>query len=166
MNITGKAHKLGDFINTDIHCSGKYLDPGASQDEVIRRLFIEIKPGFSERVGKGDIIAAGEGFGTVSSREDAPTLLRKIGIQAVLAKSFGYLFYRNAINVGLPLVECNTDLINENDMIAIDLQTSVVTNLSSKKRIESKTKYSAEILHILEDGGLINHLTKHGGYAI
>jgi len=166
MNIIGKAHKFGDFINTDIHCSNKYMPTGTPQAEVIKRIFVDIKPGFSESVGESDVIAAGIGFGTVSSRDDAPLILLKIGIKAVLAKSFGYLFYRNSINVGLPLVECDTDMINQNDMIAVDLLKAEVTNLTLKRGIESRTKYSPEILRILQDGGLINHLSKHGGYAI
>lgn len=166
MNYTGKAHKFGDLINTDIHCSSKYLGPGITRDEIIENIFARLKPGFFRRVGQGDFIVAGAGFGTVSSREEAPTLLKAMGIRAVLAKSFGYLFYRNAINVGLPIIECATDSIEDAELLEVDLQNTSIFNATRKIAIPSKTKFSKEILRILEDGGLINHLIKHSGYAI
>lgn len=166
MEITGKAHKFGDLINTDIHCSSKYCEPTLSQERVIQLLFYKIKPNFLEQVVEGDIIAGGRGFGTVSAREEAPALLFRIGIRAVLAKSFGYLFYRNAINVGLPVIECDTDMINDQDRLKLDLKKSTVNNLTSGASIPIKKHFSNVILRILEDGGLINHVLKHGCYTI
>jgi 3-isopropylmalate/(R)-2-methylmalate dehydratase small subunit len=166
MNYRGRAHKFGDLINTDIHCSSKYLPPGVTRDEIIQNIFVKIRPGFPQEVSEGDFLIAGTGFGTVSSREEAPTLLKILGIRAVLAKSFGYLFYRNAINVGLPIIECDTDLIENGDLLEVDFLSNSITNRTKEITLPAMTKFSREILSILEDGGLINHLVKHGGYAI
>ena len=166
MKIIGRTHKFGDLINTDIHCSSKYLPPGSSEEEIIANIFSELRASFFKMVINGDILVAGKGFGTVSSREEAPTLLKRIGIHAVLADSFGYLFYRNAINVGLPLLECDTVDISDNDRLEVDLSEGTVVNLTTGKKIQPKGRYSLEILNILEDGGLINHILKHGGYQV
>jgi 3-isopropylmalate/(R)-2-methylmalate dehydratase small subunit len=166
MLIKGKAHKFGDFINTDIHCSSKYMSPETTEQQALDSLFSEIKPSFSKTVQPGDILVAGESFGTVSTREDAPMLLRKIGVQAVVAKSFGYLFYRNAINLGLLILECNTDDMQDNDHIEINLETLSVKINDRETDIKIKTRYSNQILNILKDGGLIGHLKKNKGYKL
>ena len=164
MIITGKAHKFGDFINTDVHCSSKYARPDTTKQELLDNLFSELKPHFSQQVKPGDIIAAGESFGTVSTREEAPELLKEIGIQAILAKSFGYLFYRNAITLGLPVIECNTDNIKDGDEITLDLAVMSGKIKSNNKEIKIKTNFPKQIYDILKDGGLIPHLKKNNGY--
>lgn len=164
MIIEGRVHKFGDFINTDIHCSSKYAQPDSTRSEILKKLFFELKPDFSQQVNHGDIIAAGESFGTVSTREEAPELLREIGVQAVLAKSFGYLFYRNAINLGLPVIECNTDSIQDGNEIIIDLMSMFVTIRQTDLHFRINTMFSEQVFNILKDGGLIPHLNKNNGY--
>lgn len=164
MIITGKVHKFGDLINTDVHCSSKYARPDTTKQELLNNLFSELKPNFSQQIEPGDIIAAGESFGTVSTREEAPKLLIEIGIQAILAKSFGYLFYRNAITLGLPVIECDTDNIQDGNEITLDLVAmSGKINLNNKE-IKIKTVFPKQIFNILKDGGLIPHLKKNNGY--
>ena len=164
MIITGKVHKFGDLINTDVHCSSKYARPDTTKQELLDNLFSELKPHFSRQVKPGDIIAAGESFGTVSTREEAPELLKEIGIQAILAKSFGYLFYRNAITLGLPVIECDTDTIQDGDEITLDLAVMSGKINSTNKEIAIQTNFPQQIYDILKDGGLIPHLKKNNGY--
>lgn len=164
MIIKGNVHKFGDFINTDIHCSSKYAGPDNTKQQIVDSIFSELKPGFARHVKPGDVIAAGESFGTVSTREEAPELLRTIGIKAVLAKSFGYLFFRNAINLGLPVIECDTDKIEDGDEITLDIENMSGWISRSGKNIAFKTVYSKHIYEILKDGGLTSHLKKYGGY--
>ena len=118
--IRGKAHLLGDDINTDIHCSSKY-HPGRDNAYVAQHAFEQLAPGFAACFGKGDIIVAGKNFGNNSSREQAVHILRALGVAAIVAVSFGRQFFRNCINNGLPAVECDLGRIGENDEIESDL---------------------------------------------
>lgn len=163
--LNGKVHKFGDFINTDVHCSSKYKPLGISNSELIRQVFADIKPNFSQSVETGDIIVAGEAFGTVSTREDGPRLLKELGIVAVVAKSFGYLFFRNAINMGLPVIECDTSQIQADDRITIDLINGTVCVSPSNIEIKTTSRYSKALLQLIHDGGLIAHLKKNGDYV-
>lgn len=164
MIIAGKAHKFGDFINTDIHCSSKYAGPDTTRQQLLDQLFTELKPGFPHQVKPGDLIVAGKSFGTVSTREEAPELLRQLGIGAVLAESFGYLFYRNAINLGLPVIECDTDPIQDGDEIVLDLEKMTAVIRQGAVPLLLRTSYSRQVYEILMDGGLLAHLKKHRGY--
>jgi len=155
MIIKGKVHKFGDNINTDDIIAAKYLD---SQDEKFlgSRCMENIDPDFTKRVRPGDIIVAGSNFGCGSSREHAPWAIKGCGITVVIAKSFARIFYRNAINIGLPIVELReVDQISNADTIEVDLSKGIVNNISKNKsyRISVFPKFLQEII---ESGGLIN----------
>ena len=111
---------MADDISTDVHLSVKYRSPGTTLEELKRDAFKELDPDFSERVQAGDVLVAGENFGLVSSRQDAAVVLRELGVSCVLARSFGHMFYRNAINSGLPVIACDTDAIQASDEIEVD----------------------------------------------
>lgn len=155
MIIKGKVHKFGDNINTDDIIAAKYLD---SQDEKFlgSRCMENIDPDFTKRVRPGDIIIAGSNFGCGSSREHAPWAIKGCGITVVVAKSFARIFYRNAINIGLPIVELKeVDQIDNTDTIEVDLSKGIVNNISKNKsyRINIFPKFLQEIV---ESGGLIS----------
>ncbi len=162
MLIKGKAHKFGDNINTDDIIAAKYLD---SQDEKFlgSKCMENIDPDFVKRVTAGDIIVAGRNFGCGSSREHAPWAIRGCGISAVVAKSFARIFYRNAINIGLPIIELKeTDDIDSSDTIEVDLSAGIVKNLS-KNKIYKTSIFPQFLQEIVKFGGLINWIKAKGG---
>ncbi len=159
--MRGRAHKLGDEINTDYIISGKYKFKTLDMKELSKHIFEDLAPGFAERVKPGDVVVAGENFGHGSSREQAPLVLKEAGISCVLAKSFARIFYRNAINVGLPAVTCDTSLIQDGDTIELELERGRVRNLTTGAIIEFKP-LPPIMARILEEGGLANYVRKHG----
>ena len=155
-----KVWKFGDDVNTDEIIPGRYnitTDP----NELARHCLIEIKPEFSKNVKEGDFIVAGENFGCGSSREHAPIAIKASGIKAVIAKSFARIFYRNAINIGLPVLICKEiDDVSEQDKIEIDLSKGEIKNLANNK-IYNSTKLPKFILEIIKSDGIINYLKNH-----
>ena len=157
--IKGRARLLGDEINTDVHCSSKYL-PGRDTAYIAQRAFEQVAPGFAARFGAGDLIVAGRNFGINSSREQAVHVMHMMGVAGIVAVSFGRQFFRNAINNGLPVVECDIAGIAENDEIEVDLERGKVRVLA--RSIERTVpQLPAEIRAILSAGGLIPFLQKH-----
>ncbi|HIP62779.1 MAG TPA: 3-isopropylmalate dehydratase small subunit, partial [Archaeoglobus profundus] len=125
--MMGRAWKFGDNIDTDVIIQGKYLvinDP----KELAKHVFESIRPEFAKNVKPGDFIVAGENFGCGSSREHAPLALKATGIEAVIAKSYARIFFRNAINIGLRVLECNTDRIDDGDILEVDYDRNVIIN--------------------------------------
>jgi len=167
VKLKGIAHRFSpnDDINTDYIISGRYKFKIDDMDELAKHVMEDIDPEFARRVQNGDIIVAGSNFGCGSSREQAPRSLKAAGVSAVVAKSYARIFYRSAFNVGLLLIECDTDWIIAGDEITIDLEEGEVSN----ERTAAKTR-SAPIPRtmqtLLKDGGLIPHLKKHGGFAL
>ena len=162
MIIRGKVWKFGDDINTDLIIAGKYKLSITDMDELSKHAMEALIPGFAEKVNKGDIIAAGKNFGCGSSREQAPLVLKHIGIGAVVAKSFARIFYRNAINIGLPAIECkDVDKIMNGDMLEVNLLEGNIKNLTRNEMYEIRPIPSA-LLEILVSGGLVNYVRKHG----
>ncbi|UCC94282.1 MAG: 3-isopropylmalate dehydratase small subunit [Candidatus Omnitrophota bacterium] len=164
MVIKGKVHKFGDNINTDDIIAAKYLD---SQDEAFlgSKCMENIAPNFSKEVEKGDIIVAGRNFGSGSSREHAPLSIKGCGVSAVIARSFARIFFRNAINIGLPIIELlEIDNISEADILEIDLSHSIIRNLS-KDVTYTTHKYPYFLQEIIKYGGLINWIKTKGGGA-
>jgi len=160
--ILGKAWKFGDNINTDLIIPGKYKLSITDLDELSKHAMEGVMPRFAEKFRKGDIIVAGKNFGCGSSREQAPLVLKHIGVGAVVAKSFARIFYRNAINIGLPVVECKySDEIKDGDEIEIDLKRGVLKNLSLKKEYRIST-IPEDLLKILSAGGLTNYVKRFG----
>lgn len=166
MLIKGKAIKLGSDINTDLIISGRYKFAITDMKELSRYLFEDLDPGFAGKVVPGvSIIVAGDNFGMGSSREQAPLVIKEAGISAVVAKSFARIFYRNGFNVGLALIEADTDKIGEGDEIEIDLERGVVVN--KPKKIDISIKPIPKVLMtLLSDGGLVSHFKKHGGLKL
>ena len=159
MIIKGKVHKFSDDINTDDIIAAKYL-VSTDAKELGAHCMETIRPNFSQEVSPGDIIVAGRNFGCGSSREHAPLALRGCGISAVIARSFAAIFFRNAINIGLPFLESeDIGKINDGDIIEIDLTSGVIKNITQGKNY--KTQAFPEFLQqIVESGGLINYIKK------
>ena len=166
MRIQAKAYKFGDDINTDYIISGKYKFKSNDMKEMAHHAMEELDPDYFERVSpEGGILVAGTNFGCGSSREQAPLVLIHSNTRAVLAKTFARIFFRNAINTGLPVVECDTSRINEGDEIDLDLESGVVKNLTTGENIEFAPLPSV-MAKLLADGGLVAHFQKHGGFAL
>src|SRR3990170_624721 len=122
MILTGKAWKFGDDVSTDLITPGKYFHLRSNMPEMAKHVMEDADPTFAQKMAKGDIIVGGKNFGMGSSREHAPLAIKIAGVSAVLAKSFARIFFRNAINVGLPLVIMDTDKIDVGDQLEIDLE--------------------------------------------
>ena len=161
MIIKGKAHKLGDDINTDDIIAAKYLD-SQDPDFLGSKCMENIDPDFSKKVKKGDIIVAGKNFGCGSSREHAPWAIKGCGVSLVIAKSFARIFFRNAINIGLPIVELDqVDSVSEGDRLDIDLSKGIINNLNTNK-VYNVSIFPSFLREIIKKGGLINWI-KRGG---
>jgi 3-isopropylmalate dehydratase small subunit len=157
--IRGKAHLLGDDINTDIHCSSKY-QPGRDNTYVAQHAFEQLAPGFAARFAQGDIIVAGRNFGNNSSREQAVHIMRALGVAAIVAVSFGRQFFRNCINNGLPAIECDLGRIEENDEIEIDLASGRLA-VPARGIVREVPPLPAAVREIIAAGGLIPFLRIH-----
>jgi methanogen homoaconitase small subunit len=158
--IRGKVWIFGDNVDTDVIIPGKYLrtkDPSLWAEHVMEGL----DPTFSSKVQKGDVIVAGRNFGSGSSREQAPRALKEAGVDAVVAKSFARIFYRNAINVGLPPVEVDAELkCKEGEIAEVDLSSGTV---KIGEHVFQGTKLPDFLLEILQNGGLVAHRRKQKG---
>jgi 3-isopropylmalate/(R)-2-methylmalate dehydratase small subunit len=155
MIIKGKVHKLGNNINTDDIIAAKYLD---SQDPEFlgSRCMENIDSQFPKKVKKGDIIVAGENFGCGSSREHAPVAIKGCGISLVIAASFARIFFRNSINIGLPIIElAQVKEIGDGVLIEVDLAKGVIKNKTENKTYYTKS-FPSFLQKIIEKGGLIN----------
>ncbi len=159
MIIKGKAHKFGDNISTDLIAPGRYFYLRNKLEELAKHTLEDADIQFVKKVKKGDIIVAGKNFGLGSSREHAPAIIKLCGIKAVLAKSFARIFYRNSINLGLLLIECDTSFIVQGDLVLIDIKKNLIKDLTNKKKIKfpSLPKF---ILDIVNQGGVVEYLKK------
>jgi len=158
--VQGSAFLLGDDVNTDLNCSNKYL-PGKNVDDVAKHAFDQLSPGIASRIDSlgGGILVAGKHFGINSSREQATHVLHKMKVHAVVAQSFGRQFFRNAINNGLPVFECDTASIQEGQALALDLSSGTLH--CDGHLIQKVPPLPAEILAILSMGGLLPFLKKY-----
>ena len=162
MTVTAEAIKLGDNINTDFIISGRYKFAITDMKELAKHIMEDIDPAFASKIKPGkSMIVAGKNFGMGSSREQAPLVIKESGIVAVLAKTFARIFYRNAFNIGLLLVETDTDKIGESDKIEIDLDKGLVKNLSKDTQLSIRPlpEFMQELLNA---GGIINYYKKYG----
>ncbi len=162
MILEGKSIKLGDDINTDFIISGRYKFQITDIKELSKHIMEDIDPEFPKKIVPGkSVMVAGRNFGMGSSREQAPLVIKESGIVAVLAKSFARIFYRNGFNIGLPLIEVDTDKIAENDVLSLDLDKGIVRN--STKNIELTVKPLPDFMQkLLAEGGIMNYYRKHG----
>ena len=155
--IKGKTWTFGKNIDTDVIIPGRYLRTFNPQDLADHVLEGE-RPDFTENVQSGDVIVADENFGCGSSREQAPVAIKTAGVSAIVAKSFARIFYRNAINIGLPVIVCDIEA-EDGDIISIDLSEGTLVNETTgvKKTFEPFKDFMVDIL---EDGGVVNHYLK------
>jgi 3-isopropylmalate/(R)-2-methylmalate dehydratase small subunit len=158
--VKGNVIKFGNNIDTDVILPGKWLsliDP----KELSKHAMEGIDAGFPKKAEKGIIIIGGKNFGCGSSREQAPLALKYAGVQCVLAESFARIFYRNSINIGLPVIEvkCVSEAVADNDAVSVNLEEGTIQNLTTKKTLQG-TKLPPFIMEILSDGGLIENLRK------
>ena len=163
--LRGRAFKFGDDISTDLIIAGKYAHLRSNLPELAKHVMEDANPDFIKQVHQGDFIVGGPNFGLGSSREHAPLVIKMAGVSAVLAKSFARIFFRNAINQGLPALICNTDKINQGDQLEVNLEEGVIINISKDEKY-TFTKIPAVMLSILNDGGLIPYINKHGDFKI
>jgi 3-isopropylmalate/(R)-2-methylmalate dehydratase small subunit len=156
--MSGRAFVFGDNVDTDVLAPGKYMK--VPVEELARHCLEAVAPDFARTVRPGDVVVAGRNFGMGSSREQAAQALKILGVTAVVAKSFGGIFLRNALNLGLPVMVCpTTQDIRQDDKIAVDLVNGRVTNETTGK-VLSGEPLPAFLLDMLADGGLVPHLEK------
>ena len=156
MNATGNASKYGDNIGTDVIIPARYLNT-TDPKELASHCMEDIDKEFAKRVQTGDVMVGGKNFGCGSSREHAPIAIKESGISCVIAATFARIFYRNAINIGLPIVECPeaSEKIQPGDQISVDFDTGVITNLTKGERYQGEP-FPAFIQGIISAGGLMN----------
>jgi 3-isopropylmalate/(R)-2-methylmalate dehydratase small subunit len=164
MQIKGKAHRFEDNVSTDDIIAGKYKNRILDMQELTKHLMENLKPDFYTQFQSGDLIVGGKNFGTGSSREAAPRVILAAGCRAVLARSFARIFFRNSFNVGLLLLECNTESIEDGDFLTIDTERDEVENLSKNTNIPFKPPPHF-MTKVINDGGLTAHFKKHGGFV-
>ena len=159
----GNAHVFGDNINTDIISPPQFME--LSVEEGAKYAMSSVDPDFVSRLRPGDIMVAGDNFGSGSSRELAPLALKHLGVGAVVAKFFARIFYRNAINLGLPAVECpEADKIQAGDRITVDFIKGTILN-ETQKQTYACSKLPPHIVELMEAGGLISYLKKKKAVA-
>jgi 3-isopropylmalate/(R)-2-methylmalate dehydratase small subunit len=160
MKVTGKAMKFGDNVDTDVILPGKYLvliDP----NDLAKHAMEGLDPEFPEKAKKGIVVVGGKNFGCGSSREQAPLALKYSGVKCVLAESFARIFFRNAINIGLPVIECKgiSAAVDNGDEVSVDFEAGSIQNVTKGKNFQV-AKLPPFILEILADGGLIENLRR------
>ncbi len=165
MLLRGRAHKFGNDINTDYIIPSKYKSATTDMKEMAKHVMENVDPEFVKRVAPGDFMVAGTNFGCGSSRETAPVVIKAAGISAVLAKGFARIFFRNAINLGLPVVECDTTNIDAGDQLEVDLTAGLVRNITKGTEIRV-VPLPPVMLELLNDGGLAGHFKKYGTFHL
>lgn len=163
--LHGHAWTFGDDISTDHIAPGRLFHLRTDLPELAKHVMEDADTEFAQKVSAGDFIVAGRNFGLGSSREHAPRIIKLAGVGAVLAQSFARIFFRNAINVGLPVLRCDTSAISQGDELEVDLASGEVRDLTTGKMV-SFVPLPAVMVTILSDGGLVEHLRKHGGFAL
>ncbi|MDE6075999.1 MAG: 3-isopropylmalate dehydratase small subunit, partial [Clostridia bacterium] len=155
MEIHGKVFKYGNDVDTDVIIPARYLND-SSESALASHCMEDIDADFVKKVKKGDVIVAGDNFGCGSSREHAPLAIKASGISLVIAKSFARIFYRNAINIGLPILECPEAVaaIKAGDGVKADLSAGVIYNLTTGEKFSAQP-FPAFIQEIINDGGLL-----------
>ena len=160
MKAQGIVHKYGDNVDTDVIIPARYLNTSSHQ-ELAQHCMEDIDINFTKNVKTGDIMVAEKNFGCGSSREHAPIAIKASGISCVIASTFALIFYRNAINIGLPILECDAAAkdIKAGDEVAVDFDTGVITDITTGKTYQAEP-FPPFIQEIIADGGLIRHVTK------
>lgn len=164
MILEGKVFKFGDNINTDYIISGRYKFSITDMSQLKKHMFEDIREGFFDQVKPGkSIIAAGKNFGCGSSREQAPLVIKESGILCVIAESFARIFYRNAFNIGLLLIEADTKGMEEADLLSVDLTGSAIVNKTRNSSVDFKPLPDFMQL-LVKENGIINLIKKYKGW--
>ncbi|MBE7087949.1 MAG: 3-isopropylmalate dehydratase small subunit [Clostridiales bacterium] len=160
MKVEGKVFKYGNDVDTDVIIPARYLNT-TSEKELASHCMEDIDADFSKKVAVGDIIVAGDNFGCGSSREHAPIAIKACGVSIVIANSFARIFYRNSINIGLPILECAEAVedIKAGDLVSCDLSNGIIKNESTGKTFKAEP-FPEFIQNIIADGGLLKHIAK------
>ena len=158
MKAKGHVFKYGDNVDTDVIIPARYLNSFDAQ-ELASHAMADIDPTFATTVEKGDIIVAGQNFGCGSSREHAPLCLKTAGVKCVIAKSFARIFYRNSINIGFPIMECEeaADKIEVGDEVEVDFSTGVITNKTKNETYQSQP-FPEFLQKMIDADGLVNYV--------
>jgi 3-isopropylmalate/(R)-2-methylmalate dehydratase small subunit len=163
--LQGKAFKFGDSISTDHIIPGRLAHLRSNLPELAKHVMEDADATFASRVKAGDFIVAGSNFGLGSSREHAPLVIKMVGVSAILAKSVARIFFRNAINLGLPVLICNTDKINDGDELAVDLAQGTVKDITNGNQL-TVNKIPEVMRRILDEGGLVPYIQKYGNFKL
>lgn len=158
MKAKGTVHKYGDNVDTDVIIPARYLNT-ADHKELASHCMEDIDIDFVKKVNEGDIMVAHENFGCGSSREHAPIAIKASGISCVIAATFARIFYRNAINIGLPIIECReaSERIEAGDEVEIDFESGVITNITKGESYQGQA-FPEFLINIINSGGLLNSL--------
>lgn len=163
--MSGRAWKFGDDISTDLIAAGRYAYLRTNLPELAKHVLEDARGEFRTEVRPGDFVVGGRNFGLGSSREHAPTIIKLAGVSCVAAKSFARIFFRNCINIGLPAVKVDTDLIDEGDLLELDLPAGVLRDIT--KGIELAFPPMPKVMtDILAEGGLVPYLKKNGTFVL
>ncbi|MBM4462206.1 MAG: 3-isopropylmalate dehydratase small subunit [Chloroflexi bacterium] len=162
---TGRAFKFGDGVSTDHIIPGRFAHLRSNLPELAKHVMEDADPTFAARVRPGDFIVAGNNFGLGSSREHAPLVIKMAGVRAVLAKSVARIFFRNAINLGLPVLICDTSGIRDGDELDVDLKAGIIRDVSQSNEITFKGLPEV-MLGILNEGGLLPYIQKYGKFRL
>jgi 3-isopropylmalate/(R)-2-methylmalate dehydratase small subunit len=163
--LKGQVFKFGDNISTDLIVPGRLAGLRSNLPELAKHVMEDADPTFASRVKAGDFVVGGSNFGLGSSREHAPLVIKMSGVSAVLAKSVARIFFRNAINQGLPVLICDTSLINEGDKLEVDLAAGTVKDVTNGKML-TFGKIPPVMLSILNEGGLLPYIKKYGDFRL
>ncbi len=163
--LKGRAFKFGDSISTDHITPGRLAHLRSDLPELAKHVLEDADPAFASRVKAGDFIVAGFNFGLGSSREHAPLVIKMAGVSAILAKSVARIFFRNAINLGLPVLICDTDKIDDGDELEVELAADTVNDITNGNQL-TFSQIPEVMLHILDEGGLIPYIQKHGDFRL
>lgn len=158
MKAIGTVHKYGDNVDTDVIIPARYLNT-ADHKELAKHCMEDIDPDFVNNIQEGDIIVAKDNFGCGSSREHAPISIKASGVSCVIANTFARIFYRNSINVGLPILECKeaSEKIEKSDKVEVNFDTGVITNLTKNETYQAEP-FPPFIQDIINKGGLLNSI--------
>lgn len=163
--LKGKAFKFNDNISTDLIVPGRLANLRSNLPELAKHVLEDADPTFASRVQMGDFVVGGSNFGLGSSREHAPLVIKMAGVSAILAKSVARIFFRNAINQGLPVLICDTDQINDGDELEVDLEGGTVKDLNNNKTLLF-SKIPPVMLGILNEGGLLPYIKKYNDFKL
>ena len=162
----GRALKFGNDISTDQIIPSKYLSSWADNiAELAKHAMEDADPAFVNKVKPGDFVVGGESFGIGSSREQAPLVLKTVGISAVLERSVARIFFRNAINVGLPVLLCDTEKVADGDELEVDLEAGIIRNITKGIQVNF-TPLPQVMISILNEGGLVPYVKKYGAFKL